>query len=55
MDISLNKVNKKVSFSFLRKGGGTLASDFHINTKFAKKRREKIKREQEERESKWIY
>ena len=53
MDLSLNNIKKKsVSFPFLKKGGGSLASDFHINTKFAKQRKKKTIREQEEREKK---
>ena len=37
---------------FLKRGGGKLASDFHGETEFAKQRKLKIIKEQEERESK---
>ena len=50
MDISLNNPPKKVSFPYLKKGEGSLASDYIKTTKFAKMRKEKIRREQEERE-----
>ena len=51
MDLSNNILKKKVSFSFLKKGGGSLASNLHINTKFAEQRKKKIIREQEERDA----
>ena len=35
---------------YLKKGDGHLASDYYKNTKFAKQRREKIIKEQQERE-----
>jgi len=41
---------KEVRFKFLKKGEGLLASSSHKNTKFAQKRKEKIKMEQLERE-----
>ena len=41
---------EKKKFKFLRKGEGKLASDYHGQTKFAKKRLEKIIKEQEQRE-----
>ena len=37
-------------FTYLKKGKGKLASDYHGETEFSKKRTEKIIREQEERE-----
>ena len=52
MDLSLNNGKKNVTFEYLKRGEGHLASDFHINTKFARLRKEKIRREQEERERK---
>jgi len=45
-----NKNAKKEPFSFLKKGEGKLASDNHGETEFAKKRKEQIIREQNERE-----
>ena len=39
------------TFSFLKKGQGKLASDYHGETKFAKERKQKIIKEQLERES----
>ena len=50
MDISLNNIKKQVSFPYLKKGEGSLASDYYKSTKFAKQRKEKILREQKERE-----
>lgn len=40
------------TFSFLKKGQGKLASDYHGETKFAKERKQKIIKDQLERESK---
>ena len=39
------------TFSFLKKGQGKLASDYHGETKFAKERKQKIIKDQLERES----
>ena len=53
MDISCNtKIEKKVTFPYLKIGEGSLASDYHKDTNFAKKRKEKIIKEQIEREKK---
>ena len=41
---------KEVRFKFLKKGEGLLASSSQSNTKFAQKRKEKVKMEQLERE-----
>ena len=47
----INK-DRKTPKNFLKKGEGKLASDFHGVTEFAKKRKEKIIKEQLEREKK---
>ena len=52
MDVSLNVIKKKVSFVYLKKGEGNLSSNNYKVTKFAQKRREKVIKEQEERERK---
>ena len=41
-----------VKHPYLKKGQGKLASDYHGVTEFSKQRKEKIIREQEERERK---
>jgi len=41
---------KHVSFPYLKKGDGQLASDYYKSTKFAKQRKEKIIKEQLERQ-----
>ena len=46
-----NKNEKKESFPYLKKGCGKLASDYHGETEFAKKRKEQVIREQLERET----
>ena len=46
---TINKT-KKVTFNYLKRGEGQLASDYYKTTKFAKQRKEKIIREQQERE-----
>ena len=50
MSSYISKNENLPKFSFLKKGEGKLASDFHGKTKFAIKRLEKIIKEQEERE-----
>tara|TARA_B110001450_G_scaffold256350_1_gene286426 strand:- start:84 stop:296 length:213 start_codon:yes stop_codon:yes gene_type:complete len=45
---STNKTLPK--FIYLKKGEGKLASNYHGETEFSKKRKEKIIREQEERQ-----
>ena len=45
---------KKVTFQYLKKGEGILASDYYKSTKFAKQRKEKIIKEQLEREKRII-
>ena len=46
----LDSPKKKVTFKYLKKGEGNLASDYYKSTKFAKQRKEKIIKEQQERE-----
>ena len=53
LDDNTDKINNeesRIKFKYLKKGEGKLASDRHINTKFAQKRKEKILMEQNERE-----
>lgn len=45
---------KKVTFAYLKKGEGNLASDYYKSTKFARQRKEKIIKEQIEREKRII-
>ena len=45
-----NSDNSKLPKPYLKKGGGKLASDYHGETEFAKKRLAKIITEQEDRE-----
>ena len=48
-----NETKKKsVTFPYLKIGEGKLASDYHGETEFAKQRKEKIIKEQKEREAK---
>jgi hypothetical protein len=45
-------MNNKSKLNFLKIGRGKLASDFHGDTEFSKKRKDKVIKEQEEREGK---
>lgn len=44
---------KDKKIKFLKKGEGKLASNYHGITEFSKKRKQKIVKEQEEREEKY--
>ena len=43
----------KKPYKFLKKGSGSLASDYHDNTLYSEKRKQQIIDEQEEREKKY--
>ena len=45
-----NAAEEKAKFDYLRKGEGKLASDFHGETEYSKKRAEEVVSEQFERE-----
>ena len=53
-DSKVKTIEKKVTFPYLKKGDGKLASDFYKSTKFAEQRKRKIIEEQIEREKKGV-